>query len=687
MMLTLGANAEQNAADDRAIREAQANWLSYGLRYDEQRFSTLTQINHRNVSRLALDWALDLRAATSLVSTPLAVDGKLYFSGDRAIVRAVDARDGSLLWTFDPEVWKHSPRGMAGGFNTHRGIAYLNGRIFFGTTDGRVIALDANSGVPIWTSRTFEPDEEKAITSAPRVFNNIVVIGHGGAEYGTRGYVDAFNAENGDHLWRFYAVPGNPADGFESPAMAMAAKTWAGEWWKFGGGGTIWNAMTYDEELDLLYIGTGNGGPWDYEERSKSTGDNLFLASIVALKPDTGEYVWHYQVNPQERWDYKATMDMVLADLVIDGKPRKVLMQAPTNGFFYVIDRLTGRPISAEKYTKVTWAERIDLETGRPVMTANADYSEEPKIIYPGTFGGHNWQPMSYNPDTGLVYVPTINMPARYQLGVKPTLRKDFFNFGVANEYFPPDSHSGYGSLLAWDPVAQQARWEIRQHGAWHGGTMTTAGNLVFQGNAEGEFVAFDARNGAELWSMNAQRGISAPPITYTVDGKQHVAVLVGWGGLASFSVPVHRLHGWKYKDLGIRLLSFSLHGTASLPDIKSRRHTLNPVVPRGDAIDDALASAGISTYHYSSCAVCHGQQAISTGGIAPDLRESDAINDDEMFKQIVVGGALLANGMPQFTDLSDAELLAVQMYLRQQAKIAYDARQKRRKPQQDDDN
>ena len=651
--------------------DAGANWAAYGRTDSEQRFSPLRQINRSNVGKLGLDWALDMPDAVSLNSTPLAIDGVLYFSGDRAIVRAVDARSGQLLWSYDPQVWRHSPRHMAMGWNTNRGIAYLDGRIFVGATDGRVIALDAKSGEVVWTNRHFPAEARKAITGPPTVADGKVFIGHGGAEFGNRGYVDAFDANSGERLWRFYTVPGDPSDGFENAAMEQAAKTWHGPWWKFGGGGTVWHAITYDPELDLVYLGVGNGDPWNYELRSEGKGDNLFLCSIVALRADTGEYVWHYQMNPGEQWDYKATADIILADLKIKGRQRKVLMQAPTNGFFYVIDRSSGELLSAEKYEQVNWAERIDLATGRPVENPAARPKGDERFTqWPGPWGAHNWHAMSFNPQTGLVYIPTMHMSGTFYRVPAAPLRDKFFTISTGIEH-QTDPKETSGGLLAWDPIAQRERWRIKYDAVWNGGTLSTAGDLVFHGTADGPFQAFDARNGKRLWGIDAQRGISSAPISYSVDGRQHVAVLVGWGGLAAFNNAAFQKHGWKYKGPGIRLLSFSLDGKATLPAVPDTRFTLTPADTGSAPIDTAAATQGFLLYHGSSCAVCHGAAVVSNGATAPDLRESALATDYKAFRAVVADGALLPNGMPMFSDFSEAELHAVHEYIRQQARAA----------------
>ena len=661
---------ETATAEEPAEAVQETNWLSYGNEHNEQRFSHLDQVSSANVGDLKLDWELEIPDAISFVSTPLAIDGTLYFSGDRAIVRAVDAASGELLWSFNPEIHKHAPRQIAQGWNTNRGLAHIDGRLFVGATDGRLIAIDAATGTEIWATRTFDVGERKSITGAPLAFANTVIIGHGGAEYGTRGYVTAYDSTTGEQLWRFYTVPGEPGvpdNAASDSAMQIAAESWHGEWWKLGGGGTVWNAMTYDEELNQVYIGVGNGDPWEYGLRSEGKGDNLFLGSIVAVDADTGEYRWHYQSTPGERWDYKSTMDMVLTDLEIDGVNRKVLMQAPTNGFFYVLDRTNGKVISAEKYTKSNWAERIDLTTGRPILSEAAQYEKLGKsLIYPSPFGGHNWQSMSFNPQTGLVYIPETQQPAEYSVGPKPSMRKDFMVIGVMTTYPTLDERDGKGSLLAWDPVAQEARWQVPYEAFWNGGTLTTAGNLVFQGTGAGQFAAFDATSGEQLWSVDVQRGITAPPVTYTVDGEQRVAILVGYGGLASFGLPFLTRYGYKYRDKGIRLLSFSLSGTKELQRLKTRTGELRPADTGSDPIDEELAMIGMGLYHNSSCAVCHGGLLSGSGANGPDLRESAIAQNYEAMRTILKDGTLLANGMPQFQDLSDDEILAITEYVRQ---------------------
>ena len=514
------------------------NWLAFGRTYSEQRFSPLTQVNTSNVGDLSVDWYLDLPNDRGLTSTPLVVDGILYFIGSMNVVRAVDGTSGEMLWEYDPDIVGHAAHRMRAGWDHSRGIGFWKGKVYVATWDGRLNAVDATTGEELWSVMTVDPAVHYYITGAPKIFKGKVLIGNGGTENGAaRSYVTAYNAETGEQAWRFWIVPGNPADGFENDAMAMAAETWTGEWWKFGGGGNAWHGFTYDAELDVLYIGTGNGSPWNRKIRSPGGGDNLFLCSIVALDPDTGEYLWHYQTTPGETWDYNSNMDIVLADLEIDGGDVKAILHARKNGFFYVIDRETGKLISAEPFAEVTWATEIDLETGRPVEVSGARYDDRPARIAPGPIGAHNWPAMSYNPSTRLAYMPTIHTATMFsdegidlEAWDSPVGR---LGVGVRYNLAGSSRPDGVlGSLQAWDPVRQELAWEVPLGGLWNPGTMTTAGNLVFQGRVDGTLAAHDAASGSTLWTFDVGSGISAPPITYAINGRQYVALLVGWGGV-----------------------------------------------------------------------------------------------------------------------------------------------------------
>ncbi len=649
------------------------NWLAFGRTYSEQRFSPLEQINTFNVADLAVDWYLDLPNDRGLVSTPLVVDGILYFVGSMNRVRAVNAATGEMLWEYDPQVSLNTGNGLRAGWEHNRGIGIWKDKVYAATWDGRLNAIDAATGEEVWSVRTFRPDEPLYITGAPKIFNGKVLIGNGGTENGpARGYVTAYDAETGEQAWRFYIVPGNPADGFENEAMRMAAETWTGEWWRFGGGGNAWHGFTYDAELDQLYIGTGNGAPWNQKIRSPGGGDNLFLCSIVALDPDTGEYLWHYQTTPGETWDYNSNMDIVLADLTIDGRDIKALMHAPKNGFCYVIDRETGKLISADAFAETTWATHVDLETGRPVEVPGARYEEGSARVSPTPWGAHTWHAMSYNPEIGLTYIPTMHLSATFSdEGVDhESWQSSTFGegdaLGVAYEV-EEDPGSVMSTLQAWDPVRGEAAWEIPLGGKWNAGTMTTTGNLVFQGRASGDFVAYDARSGEVLWTFNVGLGISAPPVTYSIDGKQYVSILVGWGGGASgLGGPTEVRHGWAYGVHPRRLISFSLDGDVELPELPP------PMIPEpidlDFEVDPALAQRGQA--EYSKCRSCHGFGAISTG-MAPDLRVSAVVGSDFAFGAVVRDGSLIDNGMPVFSEMTDDELLALRHYVRRQAQLS----------------
>jgi len=648
------------------------DWLAYGRTHNEQRYSPLTQINQKSVAKMGVDWHLDLPGDVGLVSTPLVIDGVMYFTGSMNIVRAVDALTGAVLWQHDPKVAEEVVGHKRAGWVHNRGLSAYGNKIFAATWDGRLQALDRNSGKLLWSTRTFGLEEPLYITGAPKAFKGKVLIGNGGTEAGpTRGYVSAYDTETGELAWRFYIVPGNPEDGFEDETMEMAAETWSGNWWEHGGGGNAWHAFTYDEELDQLYIGTGNGSPWNQKLRSPDGGDNLFLCSVVALDPDTGEYLWHYQTVPGETWDYNSNMDIVLADLTLEGRDVKALMHAPKNGFFYVLDRRTGTLLSAEKFADTNWATHIDLATGRPVERQGARYEDGSENIFPSPFGAHSWHAMSYNPKTGLVYLPTIHLSADFiDESYNTQWRSVAFEGGTAVDWSQGADPRDYsGELQAWDPVTQQKRWSVPQSDPWASGTLTTAGGLVFQGEANGHFSAYDASSGETVWTFDAGLGISAPPITYAIDGKQYVSVLVGYGGgYASGLTPGSERLGWAYGVHTRRLLTFSLDGKKSVPQ-QPAPHYPEPLIEADFAVNNSLAEKGAGLFIQHACYACHGLGAIS-GGMAPDLRAS-AMFFSEMtqpLRGIVREGKRLDRGMPGYPDMSDAELVALRHYIRREA-------------------
>ena len=676
--LALGAckRAPDQAAAVDAARIVAAdrepgNWMTHGRTYDEQRFSPLKQIDASNVRDLKLAWHYDLPTdRRGQESTPLVVDGVMYVTSAWSKVHALDARTGAELWSFDPAV----PREW--GANAccdvvNRGVALWDGKVFFGTLDGRLFALDAATGRTVWEKLTIDRNWRYTITGAPRVVKGKVLIGNGGGEMGVRGYISAYNAANGDLVWRFYTVPGDPSKPFENSILEQAAKTWTGEWWQLGGGGTVWDSMAYDDKLDLLYIGVGNGSPWNQALRSPGGGDNLFLSSIVALRPDTGEYVWHYQTTPGETWDFTATQHLVLATLKIDGQDRDVLMQAPKNGFFYVLDRKTGALISAKPYVAVNWASGIDMKNGRPIENPEARYGAtgKPWMSVPGPGGAHNWQPMSFSPLTSLVYVPVTDMSFPYIPDGKFARRNLAWNVGVDFDAgsLPQDEavktaiKAGLkGHLAAWDPVTQREAWRVDYDSPWNGALLSTAGNLVFQGTAMGEFVAYQADTGAKLWSAPTQAGVIASPISYQIDGEQYIAIEVGWGGV--FGLAPGELTLDKHARSNIpRVLAFKLNGTDTLPE--PAPEPVLTLQPPPDKATDAVVAAGKASFH-TYCGTCHGDTAVSSG-ILPDLRYSQALHDPKLWQSIVHDGALKSAGMIGFgAELSAQDIDRIRAYV-----------------------
>ena len=655
--------SEASAADSpRENRVSAAAWPGYGRTTDEQHFSPLTQISGKNVRELGLAWSFDLHEPEQVESTPLVVDGVMYVTSAWSKVFALDARSGHLLWSFDPEVDRAWLINICCGA-ANRGVAYWKGKVFVGTLDGRLIALDARTGKVAWDVLTIDKSKPFSITGAPRVAKGKVIIGNGGADYGLRGYVDAYDAETGQRAWRFFIVPGNPAEGFENKAMEAAAKTWTGEWWKYGGGGTAWDAIVYDEQLDLIYIGTGNGGPWNQKVRSPGGGDNLYLASIVAVRPDTGEYVWHYQENPGETWDYSATSPIVLATLNIAGKNRKVLMQAPKNGFFYVIDRETGKLISAKPHSSVNWATHIDEKTGRPVEVPAARFPPGTGyLVQPGPSGASSWQTMSFDPKARIMYLRSSDSGFFYTDEVAFKFSANALNPGLAwgvedalslASIYPKEREpTRPPSLVAWDPVKQAEVWRVPGFRSRGSGALATAGKLVFYGPGDRNLVAFDSANGKPLWSFDTQNIPSAAPISYEIDGIQYVAVAVGWGFSNTLPGPIP--HPSMLPDTN-RVLVFALGGDKQLPPIDDRPEALRK--PPTEQVSDGVAEAGRAPYA-KYCRICHGAAARGTR-TRPDLRYSEHL-DDGSWNDIVLGGALQANGMISFkeslsSDVSEA--------------------------------
>lgn len=651
-----------------------SNWTTYGGTSEELRFSPLTSINAQNAASLGLAWDYEFDTARGMEATPLVQDGVLYTTTAWSKVYAFDASSGKPLWSYDPQVPGET------GFKAccdvvNRGAALFEGKLYVGTLDGRLIALDAKTGQLIWSTITVDQNKPYTITGAPRIAKGKVLIGNGGGEYGVRGYISAYDANTGKLDWRFYTVPpapGAPADGAASDAMITKMQaTWAGDYGKLGGGGPVWDTIVYDREFNQIIFGVGNGTPWDRRTRSADKGDNLFLDSIVAVDADTGAYKWSYGGSPGEVWDFDQTQSIILTDLKIDGRNQKILMQAPKNGFFYVIDRSNGHLISANNYVRQTWTSGIDMKTGRPMETPNARYAHGPFVSLPSGQGGHNWQPMAFSPQTGLAYIPAQEVPMVYKSDNPFKVRDGGWNLGIelgAGKL--PDKTAELkairamlkGHLAAWDPVAQKEVWRVQYDGPWNGGVLATAGNLVFQGTSRGTVNAYTADKGQKLWSFDAEIGIMAPPISYAVNGKQYVAVMAGYGGGYGIAAALADNAGPRPNG---RLLVFALGGNAAYhvdhvaaaPAVVVKSTWSAKTLAHGQAIFE------------ETCSVCHGGGARSSG-VVPDLRREGVLADKAAWNQVVIGGVLSGNGMVSFKKwLTDADAEAVRGYVAARAR------------------
>jgi PQQ-dependent dehydrogenase (methanol/ethanol family) len=623
-------------------------WMSHGRDYSEQRFSPLTKVSADNVAQLGLAWYADFDTRRGQESTPLVIDGVLYVTTAWSKLYAYEAKTGKELWRYDPKVpgqWAVN----ACCDVVNRGVAAWNGKIYLATIDARLIALDAATGKVLWDVLTIEAGLPYSITGAPRVAKGKVLIGQGGSEFSMRGYISAYDAETGKLDWRWFVVPGDPAKGFENPQMEAAAKTWRGEWWKTGGGGAPWDSIIYDPTTNYVLLGTGSGAPWPAEYRSPGGGDNLYLASIVALDLDTGKYVWHYQTTPAESWDYDNTSQLFTADLQLNGQARHVVMQAPKNGFFYMLDAKSGELLSAEPYVAgVNWAKGIDRKTGRPIVNPEANYGKTGKgaLVSPFYGGAHNWQPLSFHPGTGLVYIPANQSSYAYVASREddnPMGQKLSISFAGNQQMMSKLKQQpvSEGFLLAWDPVKQKEVWRVPLGNGRSGGTLATAGGLVFAGNSANEFAAYRAATGEKLWRADTQSGTMAGPMTFEVDGEQYVAVVAGF-----------RQTGNYYAPNNSRLLVYKLGATGKLPaEVPFPDPVLNPPAAFGTP---AMVAHGEDVYG-RFCSTCHGSDGLSRG-MFPDLRYSGALGSPEAFKSIVIDGALVEKGMVSFAKAISAE-------------------------------
>lgn len=633
------------------------DWPSHNGPADETAFSQIDRINPATIARLGLAWSLDLPDERMLEATPLEVGGVLYFTGSYSKVYAVEAASGKLLWTHDSEDWRQNPAKFRVMLPCNRGVAYEAGRVFVATLDGRLQALDAKHGSLLWSVRTVPLDNTQTITGAPRVLRGKVLIGNGGGDSGERGFLAAYDAATGREVWRFNVVPGSDAENRSDPAMARAVASWQGA---TPAGGAPWDSITVDPQMNRVYVGTGNPSPNDPEQRG-SAGDALYTTSIVALDADTGRYIWHYQVNPRDAWDFDATQQMVLANIPVDGQPRRVLIQASKNGFLYVLDRDTGRLISAGKFGKVTWADRIDLASGRPVDNPNNRYAAGPVDIWPSALGAHSWQTMAYSPDTGLVYIPYMQLGVRYARGASSLYG------GMSNTIVKADSADERGALIAWDPVSQQPRWTVQHRFIANGGALATGGGLVFQGTADGYLTAYDARAGRPLWRFNAQLGIIAAPIGYEIAGRQYVSVLVGYGATNIMGI---MNAGWKYGAQPRRLLTFALDGRARLPRDAPQDFAAHAIDDPALRLDPADVRAG-GVLFTQNCGGCHGLNAVSAGPPGPDLRASRIALSRDSLWAVVHDGALVQREMPPAPELTADQVREIHAYIRAMARQA----------------
>ena len=651
-------DAKRLLAADQPVNAGQ--WMSYGRDYSEQRFSPLKEINSDNAGRLGLAWYGDLvERGGSYETTPIVVDGVIFVTTPWSKVYAFDAATGNQLWKYDPKVPGEYAVKLCCGI-VNRGVAAWKGKIIWGTLDGRLLAVDAKTGKKVWEVQATDPQKALSITGAPRIANGRIFIGEAGSEFEQRGYLAAYDANDGKELWRWWAVPGDPSQPFEQPELKWAAQTWTGEWWKAGGGGTPWDAINYDPVTDLVYMGTGNGAPWPSEIRSPGGGDNLFTSSVVAVDAKTGKYRWHYQETPDDSFDFDSTQQLITADIAINGASKHVVMHAPKNGMFYVLDARTGKLLAGKPYVPtLNWMTGLDAN-GKPILNPEANYGKTGHgfHIVPSAGGAHSWHPMAFSPDTGLVYIPTNygSFPLVAEAGAK--MGNQLLSINVSKRpQDPPPKLEGAGSyLLAWDPVNMKAVWKQPQ-GSAKSGVMATAGNLVFQGSAPRSFSAFRADTGDRVWTTDTQAGIVGGSVSYSVNGEQYVAVVAGTSGFGGYWAPTYS-----------RLLVYKLGGSAELPPPAD--YTPPSLNPPPDFGSEGQLAVGEAQYN-AHCGSCHGNNT-RVSSIFPDLRYAGALQSPDLFKAIVIDGVLQPNGMVSFAKvLSPQEAEAIRAHVVHLANIA----------------
>lgn len=671
LVLAMGTLGGLAPAQAEPTTPPASEWSLLGGNDYEQHYSPLTQINAATVGKLGLKWYADMPTRDGLTGVPMVANGAVFQSGALGKAWAHDVRTGKLLWEFDSHIPFPLPNAVAAwAARTSRGLTLWDDKVLKVSGDCRLFALDQKTGNTIWEVKPCDPADYKGISAAPRVGDGKVFIGNSNADFGIgRGYVDAYEIATGKHLWRFWTIPGDPAAGFESKAMEMASKTWGKEYWKKVGGNSAWEGITYDPRTRLVLIGTDGPSPADPTLRGEGAGDELFSHALVAVNPDTGEYVWHYSFNPNDGWNWSAVAPVNLADLTINGVKTPVIMIAPKNGFFYVLDARTGKLVNEPKpIVPVNWASRIDMTTGKPVMIGDAQYWKKGvkgATVQPGALGAHSWMPMSYSPLTGLVYIPV----GEYAFWEAENPKAIVAHI-EADQYWGLKHGVWKGKLLAWDPVRQEKRWEVESGRPYQGGTLVTAGNVVFEGHTDGHFEAYDAATGKVLWSYDTGSAILGAPSTVEIDGEQLVLVPVGSGTTSALGFLPDVAD--KATSGPPRLLAFSLGGKVALPAVEHKTVAFEkPPVPAPKA---SLVAAGKLVWDGNGCEICHGVNVVGGIGSVPDLRRINSARLD-LFSEIVRGGLLKANGMPIFADsISEKELPALKAFIMNEAWRAYRA-------------